>query len=376
MKAGPARATPRALAPLALAAALAAALGSCGRGTVPLGLVGVLSGRQSELAIAGRNGVELRIEEANARGGLRGRRVELLALDDGGTEAGFREAVARIAARKARIVVGPFLSSEGEFAAQSAEPLLFLSPTVSAARFSGRDDKLLRIMASNAAAAEAIGGFLGAKAAGKGALVVRDETNAAYADDYERLFAGAFEAAGGGKARSLSVPGFGTASFLDAARKIVERAPEAILVIAGGPDAAMLFRQLSRLGYAGMRAVSGWTMTSDFTAQGVEASEGVYFSHQYDLGDQSPRFMAFKEAYLARFGREASFSALYGYEAADLALDLLAAKPGAGSEELKAAALAWGPRRGLQDEWSFDRYGDASRPARVYRLLEGRAVRQ
>ncbi|HRY72262.1 MAG TPA: ABC transporter substrate-binding protein [Spirochaetia bacterium] len=372
MKAGPARATLRALLPVSLAAALA----SCGRSPVPLGLVGVLSGRQSELAIAGRNGVELRIEEANAKGGLRGRRVELLVEDDEGTEAGFREAAARIAARKARIVIGPFLSSEGEFAAASAEPLLFLSPTVSAARFSGRDDKLLRIMASNAAAAKAIGGFLGGKAAGKGALVVRDETNAAYADDYGKLFAGAFEAAGGGAVRSLSVPGFGEASYLDTARKIAEAAPEALLVIAGGPDAAMLFRQLNRLGFRGLRAVSGWTMTSDFLAQGVEAAEGVYFSHQYDLGDSSPRYAAFKSAYLARFGREPSFSAVYGYEAADLALDLLAAKPGAGSEELKAAALAWGPRRGLQDEWSFDRYGDASRPARVFRLAAGRAERQ
>ncbi len=365
----------RTISRLACALALSAVAGACSREPVVIGVVGILTGRQSELAIAGRNGAELRIEEENARGDIRGRKILLEAEDEGKGTQGFNQAVATLRSRGARLIIGPFLSATGDFAAASQEPVLFISPTVSANRFAGRDDPLLRLMASNATAARAIAQYAAQGLAARRVAILRDESNAAYADDYEALFREAFLAAGGTETIRISAQGFSGSSFLELAQRIMESACDALLVIAAGPDAAMLFRQLSRLGYRGARIASGWTITSDFATQGGEACNGVYFAHQYYYNSKAPRYTAFAAAYERRFGRPPSFSAAYGYEAASLAIDMLKkAGPDAPIERLKAAALDGSERAGLQEPWSLDAYGDALRPARVYRFEGDRAM--
>ena len=50
---------------------------------IRIGFVGGLSGRVADLGGAGRNGVQLALEQRNAAGGINGRSVELVVRDDG-----------------------------------------------------------------------------------------------------------------------------------------------------------------------------------------------------------------------------------------------------------------------------------------------------
>src|SRR5512139_4244843 len=61
-------------------------LSGCGpREPLRIGFIGGLSGRVADLGEAGRNGVQIAIEEINRAGGVKGRQIELLVRDDAQT---------------------------------------------------------------------------------------------------------------------------------------------------------------------------------------------------------------------------------------------------------------------------------------------------
>ena len=55
---------------------------------IRIGFTAELTGKQNELAINLRNGVQLAVEDINAGGGINGRKIELFIEDDQGTAEG------------------------------------------------------------------------------------------------------------------------------------------------------------------------------------------------------------------------------------------------------------------------------------------------
>ncbi|MFQ3548041.1 MAG: ABC transporter substrate-binding protein, partial [Termitinemataceae bacterium] len=57
-------------------------IGSCSPRPIKVGFIGGLSGFNSDLGIAGRNGATLAIEAINTSGGIRGKKLQLIVKDD------------------------------------------------------------------------------------------------------------------------------------------------------------------------------------------------------------------------------------------------------------------------------------------------------
>ena len=112
--------------------------------------IGLAGPMEASYGVSVREGAELAIEEANARGGVAGRRIELVVRDDAGDEARAIEiATAMVSDESIVAVVGHVNSGTTRAAARvyndEARPLLELSPTATSAELSAAGPWTFRV---------------------------------------------------------------------------------------------------------------------------------------------------------------------------------------------------------------------------------------
>ena len=84
-----------------------------GQGPVQIGAIEILTGPNAAYGIAIRAGLELALEEVNAKGVLGGRKIDLNVEDSAGTKEGALNAARKLIGRdKVSLVIGPTLSNE------------------------------------------------------------------------------------------------------------------------------------------------------------------------------------------------------------------------------------------------------------------------
>jgi len=364
---------PRAIA-LAAAAAAVAALACSRTEPLRLGYVGGLTGRHYDLGVSGRNGAQLAVAELNAAGGVGGRPLELLVRDDGQDPAQARRAVAELTAQGVVAIVGHMTSSMVEAGLPVAEAagVLMVSPTASAASFRGKDDGFVTLFPSNADLARALAEHVVARAGLRRVAILVDQSNLAFSATWADRFGEALGRQGG--AVTARVPfTSGTGPSLGAlAEQALAGGPEAVLVVANALDTAALCQQLRKRSASVQLLGTDWGFTGDALTHGASAVEGALFTQAVDVDGGSPRLVAFRAAYLARFGRPADFAAVVGWEAVQVVAEGLRRDPTRAG--LKAAILGAGAFTGLQEDFTIDRSGDAQRRGRIMTVRDGRVA--
>jgi len=117
---------------------------------IKIGVVGTMSGIDSDLSVSGRRGVELAVEEFNNSGGLNGRKVEIVVKDDKNDVNQALRVDNEFIDKNIPVVIGHYTSG---MMVESMDYLrtrdiLFLSPTISADSLSGIDDNFIRFIAT------------------------------------------------------------------------------------------------------------------------------------------------------------------------------------------------------------------------------------
>ncbi len=340
------------------------ALAGCAARTLSIGFIGDITGKESELGVSGRNGAQLRIEEANSRGELRGRLVRLVTENDNNKPESFRSAVDSLVALGIPAAIGPYTSSMAELASTDGR-IFFLSPTASAESLSGRDDMLFRLVTPSSVGARALGEKAASRLRAKTASILYDSDNDAYAKGFISSFIASFEAAGG---QVLSSTSFSSSAkdlrFAPILIGILAKRPSALLTIATGSDTALVIRRAKQLSPGILPLASGWAATTDFLKFGGAAMDGTLFEQQFDPADTSPAYRDFVTAYKARFGSYPSFSSMYSYEAAGVLLHAMKGKDSPSA--IKRRILADPRVHGLQSDYAFDPYGDVLREDSVF----------
>ena len=359
-------------------------LSSCSR-TVQVGIVAGLTGVQSELGVAGRDGALLRFEQESTKSGIN--RFTVLIEDDKNDPQLIQEISQRFNDSGVGVAIGPFTSTTALAAAQSPGKVLFVSPTASAGRLSGQDDMLIRLMGSVEATAMKLAHYARTKLGVMSVAAVWDIRNRIYAEDYLTAFASGWES--GARWQEISTTyeyksnplishafNSNTEDSLVLASEFLEHSQaDAVLLIANGSNASSIIRMLRRDGYNGVIIVSGWAVTSDLRTWGTESLEGVVFSQQYDPDLDSPRFKAFRQEYFNRFGLEPSFAAIFGYEAADLVIRALTNGSPHDADSIKRSILSLTPFESLQGRLQLDDFGDPLREPFTYQFQSGIPVR-
>lgn len=355
-----------------------------------IGFLAGLSGRSAELGIAGRNGAQLAIETANRNGGIGGRRILLVVKDDAHSPEQAAKAMREFSQAGVKVIVGPMTSAIALAALPVAEELgmLLVSPTATTHLLSGKDDRFVRVVSATDQYARRNAEYLLARTPIRRVAVLQDSTNLPYTASWLEVFRRHFEPRGaGGRAAARPAgkarPGPGATpeivEVLDFAsgdtgrlREIVGRAlahrPDALLLLAGAVDAALLAQHARSLSPQTPLITSEWAATERFLELAGPAGEGAVGVQFIDRGSTAPGWRAFRDTFVERFAMEPGFAGLAAHDAAQLAMRGLAASPA----DPRQGMLGVDGLQGLQGSIAIDAFGDAQRPAYITQVVGGK----
>jgi branched-chain amino acid transport system substrate-binding protein len=336
-----------------------------------VGFLGGVSGRVADLGIAGRDAALLAVEQRNARGGVAGRQVALVIEDDRQDPGAAREAMERLIAQQVAAVVGPMTSAIAVAVVPQANAagLTLVSPTVTTNALTGVDDQFFRVVAPTASHVAKSAHYQFHERGLRRVALAYDLRNKAYAESWAGDFRQAFTAAGGTIVHEEGFVSSESLYFTELAAKLIDRAPDGVIIIANSVDSALLIQKL-RQRDAGMAiATSEWAATERLAELGGRAVEGVVVAQYVDRDSSSPAYVRFREVYRSRFGREPGFAGLTAFDATNVVLDALEARrPG---QTLKQAILARREFAGAQSAIRFDDAGDTHRDTFLSVIRDG-----
>ncbi|BBO68681.1 ABC transporter substrate-binding protein [Desulfosarcina alkanivorans] len=328
---------------------------------IRLGFVGGTSGRVADLGISGRDAAQLAVEQCNRNGGIDGRQVLLIIKNDQQDGDMARKAVRELIGEGVAAIIGPMTSDMGLAITPllNENRLVAVSPTVTTQHLSGRDDYFFRVSATTREYAGRSARYHIHSGDLRRIVAAYDRGNRSFTENWLENFHTPFTAAGG---EILATIGFNTAegrTFLEIARELLAPVPDGVLIIANSMDSAVLCQQIRKLDPAIPISLADWGATERLLELGGRAVEGVTVVQTFDRGSPAPRYQAFRKAYLERYHREPGFPGVYAHEATQVVLAALRAQKKGRS--LKEALLSLRQFEGLQDDFSFDEFGDVKR---------------
>jgi branched-chain amino acid transport system substrate-binding protein len=330
-----------------------------------LGCITSLTGKYAAAGDSARDGARLAVEAYQSGGG---RAIELVVMDDGGEPSRAASAAETLAAQGVRIIVGPYTTSSATAMLPVIDRTgqLAVGPTVAGDTLSGRDDRFIKLYPTSTE----MGAFLGraALARGCGRLVcIGDQGN----EDFRRtVLDGARGVPGITLAAEVSFVGNAGPDHAALAARALAAAPQALLVIAGALDAALLCQQVRRLDRTVLLLAPPWAIAPELIEHGGSAVEGLLFPQPFDLDGRQPRWLAFAASFRERFGLAPTHVAGLYYEAVTLLAPALAAV-GDDPQAVKRAVLTPAAHQGLQEDYAIDATGDARRGLVLHRVERG-----
>ena len=346
---------------LAFLLAAGCCLTGCGpKPPIRIGFLGGLSDRTSVFSEDGRNGVILAIEQRNQAAGVAGRQLELIVQDYGEGPEQAAAAVQALIDARVDTVIGPYSSDVAVQILPQIDKaqVLVLSPVVSAVALAHKDDYLIRLNRTTRDNARDLAGRLYERGQRRLALAT-DVRNASFYLSWRDDFRLAFAELGGTVVADVEFGRQPGTLFEEVVRTMLAGRPDGLVAITVSADAALIAQQA-------VKQTTGIPMATVSASEalielGGQAVEGMVVAQANNRADTSPGYQAFLRAYVARFGREPGYSAIFSYDAVTVATQAMArSTPG---ESLRDAVLRHQPYQGVQEPIRFDRFGDSSRAA-------------
>jgi len=351
---------------------------SCQKSDFSLGLVAGLSGPNSELGVAGRNGAQLAVEEINAQGGILGRKLILREMDDKSDPVQVAAALDTLASEGIKLIIGPYISSITQSAVETAgrHDLFLLSPTVSSPLFNRLDDHLFRMTPSVVEEVYALTKYLMVNTNIRNVSFLLDGKNSAYSIPILEAFKKTWEFEGYRVINEVKIDSGSEIDWKSVEAELLEKNPDAVYLITSGAVSALAAQQLRVRGYKGAFILSGWTATGDFITLGNGSFEGAYLAQFFSFFSDDPALSVFRDNYRERFGSEPSFSSVYSYDAVRLFRKILELEPDyQGFNSVKSKFLQLDSVPLLKGRLVFDEWGDVKGDVSVFQVRESTLVR-
>lgn len=346
---------------------------------VLLGLVGGRAGPESVAVEAVERGVQLAVEEQNARGGLRGRQVVLRVQDDQGRP----EEVALLAARLAQ--EEQVLALVGEPSARRSLGLAAVAdrhqvPLVTTAcsdpRLTRDGDKVrpyvFRACPPDPAQGRAMADFARRTLRLDRVAVLR-EAGADASVGQADAFLSRFKELGGLVLDDQGYRG-GDADFRRQLAAIRKKQPQALYVPGTLDDVVQVARQARELGLA-VPLLGGDGLDSPrLSGLSRGALEGAYFTSHFAPDAPAGRAAGFVERYQARHGAPPDALAARGYDAARLVLEAMGRATDLSRRAIRDTLAATRGFGGVTGEITIGADHDAERAVALRRVQGERAV--
>lgn len=328
-----------------------------------IGFTSSLSGTNSDLGVASRNGVLLAVEELNEKGGLNGRDIEVM-IKDHQMDAGqlshiggaFNEA-------SVEIVIGPLTSgmTKAMLPIAVAMDLIILSPTASSRDFISLDDNLIRLNSSTLDNTRYYADYMIDTAQLKSCGILYDSQNESFTSSWVNDFTLNYEGSGGDILVAKEFNSKIDTNFSSELDLVLSSGAEALLIIANSIDSATIIQQLRQVDKALPVVVAEWAGTRQLIELGGRAVEGVLVLQSFDPFDESESYMSFRNKYSERFQSNPTFASVLSYDACMVVYKALISRTE--NQSIKAAVIENGPYEGVQETIDINKYGDVRRTA-------------
>jgi branched-chain amino acid transport system substrate-binding protein len=374
----------------ALAAAAVAALVACSGGEkqeqaaastgdaagsadeIVLGQFASLTGDTATFGTSSRNGVDMAVEEVNAKGGVNGKKIRVITYDTRGTSQEAGNAVTRLVTRdKVVAVLGEVASSLSLAGAAVCQEkgVPMLSPASTNVKVTQVGDMIHRICF-----VDSFQGYVMAKFA-KDTLKVDNvallyDQSQAYSTGLRDDFTKAFTEMGGTVTTTQAYQS-GETEFSAQLTSIRDTKPGAIYVPGYYTDIGTIAIQARRLGITvPLLGGDGWD-SSKLAEIGGEALEGCFYSNHYSSQETRPIVKEFVDKYQKEYGEVPDVMAALGYDAGLVICDALARAKSTNGADLAAALSATKDVPGVTGAITLDAERNARKPAVVLEMKKG-----
>jgi branched-chain amino acid transport system substrate-binding protein len=328
--------------------------GSAGSDTVNIGEYACLTGQTASFGSASHQGVQMAIDEANARGGILGKKIELRTEDDQSKPGEAATAVRKLISRDHVVaLIGEMVSSRsleaGPVAQQNKIPMVSGSTNPNVTKIGNYVFRVCFV--------DSFQGTVMAKFAlnslKKTRIAVLTDVRQDYSVGLAQFFKEYFTKNGGTVVAEQSYSS-GDRDFKAQLASIKAANPEAIFVPGYYNEVGLIALQARELGIVvPLMGGDGWDSPT-LTQIGGTAMEGNFFTNHFSTEDQSPIIQDFIREFRKRFSRDPDAMAALGYDAAKVLLDAMARSGGTAPAKVRDALAATRDFQGVTGTITID----------------------
>jgi len=357
-----------------LTLSLTLATAGISQGSIKVGEVGSLTGKEAALGQSSRKGTMLAFEEINARGGVLGRRLQLITEDNASVAGESATAAQKLISRdKVIALLGEDSSSRSLEMAPIAQTsrVPMISPASTNPKVTQVGDYIFRICFI-----DPFQGAVMAKFARESLKLTRVATlvsvSTAYSVGLAQFFDQRFTADGGMIAITRKYSE-GDRDFKAQLTAIKAAGVGGIFVPGFYTEAALICLQARELGIdIPIFGGDGWE-APQLIQIGGSAVDGCYFSTHYSPDSRIPASQAFVQRFSARFdGQTPDAMAALGYDSAMILADAIKRAGTTDGPLLRAAIGATKDFPGVTGDTTIDANRNATKPAVIITVRDGK----
>lgn len=340
--------------------------------TIKIGIVGTMTGANSDLSVSGRRGAELAAEEINNKGGINGKQVALVVKDDQNDPQIALEMDKAFVSEDIRLIIGHYTSGMvvGAMSYLDGADVLMLGPTISVDTLSEKDDHFIRFIASTKEQAMALVNQVH-RLGQQEITILFDERNKGFTDQLVLNFQTQMMQKIGKSAVVRSFNPEDPKRLEQTLNLIKADTPEGLFIIASAEDCAKIAQaiksDLPKLQLYGPL----WANTPELVRKGGTAVEGMLIVGGIDLKGTAPKFAAFKSNYEARYGDTPTFASMYSYETMMALAKAIDKGNSTKPDNVKENLIQIGVFEGIQGIFAIDSFGDNTREYLIFEINQG-----
>lgn len=342
--------------------------------TVKIGTFGPLTGNVASYGISTKTGVELAVDEYNAKGGINGKTIELISEDTRGNQSEAANSVTKlIDQNKVVAIVGGVISSETMTGGPIAEDskVVMISSSSTAAGVPEIGDYIFRNCLSDDVQAIQLAEYAVNELGLKNFAIMY--TN----NDYGLSVKNAFEQKAREIANVVDVETYndGESDFRAQLTKIKGFNPDALYVAGYYTEAAKIAQQAKDQGLNVQILGADGFFSPKLIELGGEAVENAIFTAGFFPEDPDEHVQNFVKAYKEKYGAEPDMFAAQAYDAACILLSALEKTDGQGGEALLKAMNETKDFPGVTGKTSFTDVGDCVKDILILQVQDGKFVK-
>jgi branched-chain amino acid transport system substrate-binding protein len=342
-------------------------------GEVKIGTIFALTGDAAKYGERAKKGVELALEEINAKGGIRRKKVKIIYEDSQGDPQKAVSSFQKLVdIDKVKFIIGPLSSPEVLAIAPIAEKkkVIILTPTASAPQITHAGDYIFRNVMSDIFDGEALAVFVfrNLKKKKAGIIYINNDFGIGLKESFKKKF----DALGGSVVVEESFERRDM-DFRTQLTRIKAKNVEVLFVV-GYAEMGQVLRQIKEMGIKTQIVSLSMFEDPEILKVAGDAAEGVYYTYRvFDPKSEEPVIQQFTKRFKEKYKEDPDIFSALSYDAMRIFAHALE-KGGIDIEGCKKALHGVKNFPGVVGRTTFDTNGDVIKPIGIKMVKNGKFV--